>query len=74
MQQGNHHLGVSDEQAIERFIDLLSHGMWNQLTDATGAESPGKSKPKAVTREPIGESERERLPVAIMTSGNGFTK
>jgi AcrR family transcriptional regulator len=76
MQQGNHHLGVSDEQAIERFIDLLSHGMWNQLTDAAAAESTAKSKPKpkAAASESIGESERERLPVAILSSGNGFTK
>jgi hypothetical protein len=28
MQRGNHHLGVSDDEAIERFIDLLSHGLW----------------------------------------------
>lgn len=29
MQRGNHHLGVSDDEAIERFIDLLSHGLWS---------------------------------------------
>lgn len=27
--QGNHHLGVSDEKAIEGFVDLFSHGIWN---------------------------------------------
>ena len=28
MQRGNQHLGVSDDEAIERFIDLLSDGLW----------------------------------------------
>src|SRR5215468_10670213 len=27
--QGNRHLGVSDEQAIDSFVDLFSHGIWN---------------------------------------------
>lgn len=26
--QGNRHLGVSDEQAIDSFVDLFSHGIW----------------------------------------------
>jgi len=28
MRRGNQHLGVSDDEAIERFIDLISHGLW----------------------------------------------
>jgi len=27
---GNQHLGVTEEEAIERLIDLLSTGMWHQ--------------------------------------------
>jgi hypothetical protein len=27
--QGNRHLGVSDEQAMEKFIQLLSRGLWS---------------------------------------------
>lgn len=27
--QGNHHLGVSDEEAIEGFVELFSHGIWS---------------------------------------------
>jgi AcrR family transcriptional regulator len=26
--QGNHHLGVSDEEAVGGFVDLFSHGIW----------------------------------------------
>jgi AcrR family transcriptional regulator len=76
MQQGNHHLGVSDEQAIERFIDLVSHGMWSQAADEAGDAAPAKAKAKtkAVVRDTIAENQKESLPVAIMSSGNGFTK
>jgi hypothetical protein len=28
LMHGNRHLGVSDEEAVERFIDVLSHGLW----------------------------------------------
>jgi len=34
---GNQHLGVSEEEAIERLIDLLSAGMWD-----AAAVSPNK--------------------------------
>ena len=27
--QGNRHLGVSDEEAVEGFVELFSHGMWS---------------------------------------------
>ena len=43
MHAGNHHLGVSDEQAIERFVELLSHGVWHSLESweaAAGATKP----------------------------------
>ena len=26
---GSRHLGVSDEEAIERFVDILLHGLWS---------------------------------------------
>lgn len=29
--QGNHHLGVSDEEAVDGFVDLFSQGIWNAL-------------------------------------------
>jgi AcrR family transcriptional regulator len=28
MHHGHRHLGVSDEEVVERFIDVLSHGLW----------------------------------------------
>lgn len=28
LMHGNHHLGVDDHEVIERFVDILSHGLW----------------------------------------------
>lgn len=36
MQQGNQHLGIPDDEAIERFIDLLSHGLWDSAAAVSG--------------------------------------
>jgi hypothetical protein len=74
MQQGNRHLGVSDEQAIERFIDVLSHGMWSQPRAASAREAPRRGKLKAPLRDLLPEHETETLPMAVLPSGNGFTK
>jgi hypothetical protein len=29
MHHGHKHLGVSDEEVVDRFIDVLSHGLWH---------------------------------------------
>ncbi|HWX55994.1 MAG TPA: TetR/AcrR family transcriptional regulator [Verrucomicrobiae bacterium] len=49
MEQGNHHLGVADSQAIERFINLLSHGLWRQET----------ARPKSQSRDGVPVLEME---------------
>jgi AcrR family transcriptional regulator len=38
LMHGNRHLGVSDDQAVERFIDILLYGLW------TSPASPGRKK------------------------------
>jgi hypothetical protein len=53
MHGGNQHLGVSDEQAIERFVEVLSHGLWYSL-EARDAAS-GSTKPTVAVRD--GEAE-----------------
>jgi hypothetical protein len=64
MQQGNHHLGVPDSQAIERFINLLSHGLWASGTEISKSQS----------RDRIPEPEAEnRSPLAAVASSNGAT-
>ena len=37
LMHGNQHLGVSDEEAVDRFIDLLSHGLWNSPSMGSSA-------------------------------------
>ena len=43
--QGNHHLGVSDEEAVDGFVDLFSYGIWSALERraTTGSVSENNS-------------------------------
>lgn len=36
LMHGNRHLGVSDEEAIDRFIDVLLHGLWTPPPPSLG--------------------------------------
>src|SRR5260370_19695191 len=73
MQRGNQHLGVSDEQAIERFIDLLSHGMWSAASEAT-VKSPPRREIKVHVRNLMLEDRSEQPALSMVSSGNGVTK
>jgi AcrR family transcriptional regulator len=42
LMHGNRHLGVSDEEAVDRFIDVLSHGLWNPPPLSSGREGRRK--------------------------------
>jgi hypothetical protein len=41
---GNRHLGVSDDEAIERFIDILSNGLWKAPSGDTAGQIGIKRK------------------------------
>ncbi|HEV3038836.1 MAG TPA: TetR/AcrR family transcriptional regulator [Candidatus Angelobacter sp.] len=41
---GNHHLGISDDEAVERFIDILLNGLWETPAGMQSVHSDGKSK------------------------------
>jgi AcrR family transcriptional regulator len=69
MQLGNQHLGVSDEQAIESFIDLICHGMWNRTAEGTQKESP-----RSKARETVGEGRKERARFTVVSGGQGLAK
>lgn len=70
LMHGNQHLGVSDGQAIEQFVDLLSHGIWSASTRK--AAVPGVSrKPKLAIVEPAPITPEERLPLSLVASGDG---
>jgi AcrR family transcriptional regulator len=38
LMHGNRHLGVSDDQAVDRFIDVLLYGLWSSSVKPTGSE------------------------------------
>ena len=44
MQRGNQHLGIPDNQAIERFIDVFAHGLWNTGTSLAADRPRSKSR------------------------------
>jgi AcrR family transcriptional regulator len=68
MQRGNQHLGISDSQAIERLINLLSHGLWRSATVSL------KSRAKDRTPRIGVDNHKERAPLAAIASGNGMAK
>jgi AcrR family transcriptional regulator len=68
MQRGNQHLGISDGQAIERFINLLSHGLWHSGT----AHSKSQSKNGVLD---LGVANRkENGSLSVVASTNGISK
>jgi hypothetical protein len=42
---GNRHLGVSDDEAVERFIDILLNGLWAPPAEISSTPSSVKNKP-----------------------------
>jgi AcrR family transcriptional regulator len=73
MHQGNQHLGVSDEEVIERFIDLLSHGMWSEASEATAHSAP-RQKIKIHVRDVMAQGRSEQPALSMASSRNGVTK
>jgi AcrR family transcriptional regulator len=70
--QGEHHLGLSNDQATEQFIDLLSHGLWRAPATAQGKSNergrihqpPDRTAPKQSF-----QVERERIDYLRFLSG-----
>jgi AcrR family transcriptional regulator len=66
MQRGKQHLGIPDEQAIERFIDFLSHGLWRSEAALPVEESQSKQAPAP--------DRSQRTPLTLVAGGNGARK
>jgi AcrR family transcriptional regulator len=73
MHRGKQHLGGSDEQVIERFIDLLSHGMWSGASEATAKSAP-KQKVTPHVRNLMAQDRGEQPALSMASSSNGMTK
>jgi AcrR family transcriptional regulator len=68
---GNRHLGVSDEQAAERFINLLCRGLWDsrpEISSGNGRESAAQNQ-KARQIESLQQPVRDRIDVMRLLSG-----
>lgn len=63
LMHGNQHLGFSDGQAIERFIEVLSHGMWSAPAHFARKSRPGIAEAELPKTE-------EGMPLSFAASGN----
>jgi AcrR family transcriptional regulator len=55
--QGNRHLGVSDEEAIDGFVDLFSHGVWSPSSGLRRSRSTNHSNHRL---GPVQQEEKSR--------------
>lgn len=64
--QGEQHLGMDNETAIEQLVDLLSRGFWNG-TSADGARPRGRADVQALQQ--VRKANRERVEYLRFLSG-----
>jgi AcrR family transcriptional regulator len=71
--QGEHHLGVDNDLATERFIDLLSYGLWRLPANASSGKmfQGGRSEKNrhGVHKDETFQPERERVEYIRFLSG-----
>ncbi|HEY6251418.1 MAG TPA: TetR/AcrR family transcriptional regulator [Candidatus Angelobacter sp.] len=67
--QGEQHLGVSDEEATEAFIDLLLHGLWRSVPQASPADSSRKNRNDVATQKRLHQAEQDRIAYIRFLSG-----
>jgi AcrR family transcriptional regulator len=65
--QGAHHLGVSNDQATEGFIDLLFHGLWHGSTEPQHGAGSGRD-PRRREQKPH-PAEQDRIAYLRFLSG-----
>jgi AcrR family transcriptional regulator len=58
--QGNRHLGVSEDEAIERLIAILCDGIWHGLPDHAPIKFPGEAEHASYSIGRTGDSAPER--------------
>src|SRR5205807_8547072 len=63
------HLGLSHEQAIESFINLLARGMWRSQSDAQSPSRQRKSRDYLATLRAMHKDVRDRVSYIRFLSG-----
>lgn len=66
--RGNRHLGVANDVAIERFVDLISTGLWSHASDADGGLREAADNPPARQRM-LDNAARDRIEFIRLLSG-----
>lgn len=74
LMHGNQHLGVSDGQAIEQFIEVLSHGLWDAAAPAGKPKIHGRAKLAVLRPVQASASGRSRMPLTFGTAGDASSK
>jgi AcrR family transcriptional regulator len=67
--QGEHHLGLSHEQAMDRFIDLLSRGMWRSRPGVSLRNRQRKSRDYLTSLRAMHKDVRDRVSYIRFLSG-----
>lgn len=67
--QGEHHLGVADQEATAGFIDLLFDGLWSDEPEHGLGRTQKKSRDDPARHQPLGQAERERIDYIRFLSG-----
>lgn len=68
--QGEHHLGLPDEEATEEFIDLLFYGLWRSSSSQTSpANLQTKERRDLEAQRNLHQAERERIDYIRFLSG-----
>jgi AcrR family transcriptional regulator len=68
LMHGNQHLGVSDGQAIEQFIDLLSRGLWSSAVAPKEKPAPHRRE-KLTVLKPAAPGREDDMPLVAVSSG-----
>jgi AcrR family transcriptional regulator len=69
---GEQHLGIPDEQATERFVDLLSYGLWGLAPNSSGNSHPRIGR-GPVKSQVLHQAERDRIEYLRFLSGRLWT-
>jgi AcrR family transcriptional regulator len=67
--QGENHLGLSHEQAMESFLNLLARGMWRSQSDAVSTSRQRKSKDYLIRLRATYKDVRDRVSYIRFLSG-----
>src|SRR5262249_41114934 len=67
--QGEQHLGLSNEQATERFIDLLFHGLWRSPSQPEPGTQQGRNRETLRRRQALHQAEQDRIAYLRFLSG-----